>query len=105
MDGERTLRTASAGECCLILAICLGLPIVNSLWVMAHYHQAVGPYRFTNAGLIGLMIFELISLCTAGYILQMKGWRHQDFGIRISFAQSGAGSLLFVIWYGAYVFL
>jgi len=104
VDGQKNIPTSTIGECSIILAICLGLPIVNSLWMMVH-HDEYTIWRFTDARLIGLMIFELTSLCAAGFILQMKGWRYQDFGVRISVRQSGAGLLLFVVSYVTYVSL
>jgi membrane protease YdiL (CAAX protease family) len=103
VDGQKIPPTASIGECCLILAICLGLPVVTSLYIMAHHDEI--PYRFTDATFVGQMIFELLALCTAGFILYKRGWRYQHFGIRISFGQSGAGLLLLIIWYATYVFL
>lgn len=104
MNGQKAHLTGSVSECCLILAITLGLPILNSLWAMTHFNETT-TYRFTEASLVNMMIIEFLSLSAAGFILHLKGWRHQDLEIRFSFKQCGAGLLLFIASYAMYAIL
>lgn len=98
MTSQKSHLTASAGECCLILAMCLGVPIATSFSAMARYSETT-TYAFTDSSFANLIIIEILSLSAAGFALHCKGWRFEDLRMRISIKQSGAGLLLLVVYY------
>ncbi len=104
--GARTLNqsrelSTTISEFSLIIGICLGPLIANSLLMMVYPKI----YVITSEKLINLLFFELCSISVAGFILHQKGWTLDDFGFEIKLSQCGAGLLLFAIYYLIFVAL
>lgn len=91
-------------ECCLIVAVCLGIPIMSSLLAAAQLDEWT-IHTFTNGKLVGMIAIEVQSLLAAGYILYLKGWRYHDLGLQITLKESLAGLGLIIVYYILYIFL
>ena len=85
------------GEVFLIFAIWIGLGIImrnigGQLMPGARLHG-----EFSNLGMIGLSIYELLVLALVFlYIGRIRGWSFASFGFQISWKWTGLGVLLFV---------
>jgi len=72
---------------------------------MMFRHSEFTAVHWTDSGMINMMIIQLLSLSAAGFVLHCKGWTPWDFGIQFSFSQCGAGLLLFLADYAAFIAL
>jgi len=85
------------GEVFLIFAIWIGLGIImrnigGQLMPGARLHG-----EFSNLGMIGLSIYELLVLALVFlYLGRIRGWSFASFGFQISWKLTGLGVLLFV---------
>lgn len=79
-------------EIVLTIALFAGWFIVQSTAaVLADFPTPV----FSDAGLLNITIFEIISLALAGAVLYVRGWRLRDFNLRPSWTGILVGLLLF----------
>jgi membrane protease YdiL (CAAX protease family) len=106
-------------EFCLVILIAFGLPMcmvalhliqatlqsthLSSIPVFrelfAHYGTRAAPHspHFSNASLLGVVVYELVVLAVVFSIGYIRNWSFRDFGFQFSWAWLGVGVLLFVI--------
>lgn len=84
-------------EVFLVFAIFFGLGIVERN-ILGHLLPGAPLHGdFSNLGLIGFAIYELVVLALVFlYIGQIRGWSFASFGFQISWKWTGLGVLLFV---------
>jgi membrane protease YdiL (CAAX protease family) len=85
------------GEVFLVFAICFGLGIAERN-IVGHLMPGAPLHgHFSNLGLMGFAIYELVVLALVFlYIGRIRGWSFASFGFQISWKWTGLGVLLFV---------
>lgn len=85
----------AAFEFCLVIGLCFGMPILNSLLNLAGHYEVTEPHIPSaaegRAWLIGVIVFELVVAVPAAVILWWRGWRLADFPWRMGAVPTLAG--------------
>ncbi len=95
-------RTSPTSEVVVVLATAFGFLILMSLAaaVAGHYTRVE---TFNDAGVAGLIVYELAALAIVGTYLRSRGWTLRDVNPEISWGLTGAGVLLcvatLVLWW------
>jgi len=88
------IRNLSApAEFALVMFLGFGLSFVFQVWSVARHE----PIAFTNALFLWSIIWEMAILGIVLWIGRLRGWSLTTFGSRISWKNTGAGFLLFVV--------
>lgn len=97
-------KLSPRGEFLAVMSICLGFPIFNSFWFLWNA-GSMSKMEYTNGSILLVVLFEILSLCIAWYLLVCRGWRLSTLNYEISLRLTGGGLLLLAIYYGGYPYV
>ena len=83
-------------EATLLIPLTLGYFIISSFWWVGSIHENY-EYTFTNPDALFFIAYELGTLSLFIWILKVRGWKKEEFGIEISWELTGGGFLLFLV--------
>lgn len=93
---EEAIRRLPVGvEFLVVVTWAFGLPIFASIMSLGA-PNSTAPV-FTNAELLGTIIFEVIQLGFLGWFLRVRGWTLEKFGLSFSWRGTLAGVVLLAI--------
>jgi membrane protease YdiL (CAAX protease family) len=82
-----------AAEFALVMFLGFGLSLLFQIWSVARHE----PIAFTNRLFLWSIIWELAILGIVLWIGHLRGWSIATFGSQISWKNTGAGFLLFIV--------
>jgi uncharacterized protein len=95
---EEAIRRLPAGvEFLVVVTWAFGLPIFAS--IMSLGAPGSSAPVFTNAELLGTIIFEVIQLGFLAWFLRIRGWTLEKFGLSFSWRGTAAGVVLLALTY------
>jgi membrane protease YdiL (CAAX protease family) len=84
-------------EACIVLSICFGLWLIQSIRVFIQYltsNQTPPDPWITNEMIVFLVVYQLVILLAVFSIGHVRGWSFSTFGLQISWKLTGIGVLL-----------
>jgi uncharacterized protein len=96
---EEAIRRLTVGvEFLVVVTWAFGLPIFSSIMSLGAPSNSPVPV-FTNAELLGTIVFEVIQLGFLGWFLRIRGWTLEKFGLSFSWRATGVGLVLLAFTY------
>ena len=96
---SRIAALPSIAEFAIVVGLTYGLHLV--LFTIGVARSGFQPsIHFTNARVIGLLGFEILTAAILGFFLYLRGWQRDSFNLRFSLSGTGIGVLL---WIGVYL--
>lgn len=96
---EEAIRRLPLGvEFLVVVTWAFGLPIFASIMSLGVPGDSAVPV-FTNAELLGTIIFEVIQLGFLTWFLRIRGWTLEKFGLSFSWRGTAAGVVLLALTY------
>jgi membrane protease YdiL (CAAX protease family) len=87
---EAIRRLPPGIEFLVVVTWAFGLPIFSSIMTLGLPAGSPAPV-FTNAELLGTIVFEVIQLGFLGWFLRVRGWTLEKFGLRFSWWATAGG--------------
>jgi membrane protease YdiL (CAAX protease family) len=94
---EQIRRLPAGIEFLIVISWAFGLPIFHS--ILAIGSTEVEGVQFNNAGLIAILIVELLQSLFLVWFLRIRGWTLEKLGLGVSFRGTAYGVALIIVTY------
>lgn len=86
-------------EFLVVVSWAFGLPIFTSILSVGNSDIEAGKPYFTNAGLIAILVVELVQSLFLIWFLRIRGWTMQKLGLQVTWRGTALGVALLLVTY------